>query len=69
MDIRIKFGLRVREMRLQKNVSQEDLAHSAEIDRTYLQSIEKGKRNVSISTIEKISKALNVSMETLIKNF
>ena len=65
----MKFGLRVREMRLQKNVSQEDLAHSAEIDRTYLQSIEKGKRNVSISTIEKISKALNVSMETLIKNF
>lgn len=68
MDIKVKFGLRIKELRIQNNLSQESLAHSADIDRTYIQSIEKGKRNISITTIEKLAGALNISIETLLKN-
>lgn len=68
MDIKVKFGLRVKELRIQKNMSQESFAISAEIDRTYIQSIEKGKRNVSITTIEKIAVAFDISIEALLKN-
>lgn len=49
-------------------MSQESFAILAEIDRTYIQSIEKGKRNVSITTIEKIAVAFNMSIESLLKN-
>ncbi|MDD2306208.1 MAG: helix-turn-helix transcriptional regulator [Prolixibacteraceae bacterium] len=48
MDIIVSFGLRVRELRKAKGISQEGLAFDADIDRTYLNSVENGKRNVSI---------------------
>jgi transcriptional regulator with XRE-family HTH domain len=65
MDIKKRFGNRVKTIRLEKGLSQETLAHQAEIDRTYLPGIEKGERNVSITIIEKIAKALNVKISTL----
>lgn len=68
MSIKEQFGIRIKELRTEKKLSQESLANSAEIDRTYIQSIEKGKRNVSIITVEKLANALNVSIETLFKN-
>ena len=68
MDIRIKFGLRVKELRTKNKLSQESFALSAEIDRTYVQSIEKGRRNVSITTIQKIATAFDISIESLLKN-
>lgn len=68
MDIKEKFGLRVKEIRQQKGISQEGLALIAEIDRTYIQSIESGKRNVSLVTIEKLAKAFDLPMENLLRN-
>ena len=68
MDIKQKFGLRIRDIRQQKGISQEGLAYIAEIDRTYVQSIESGKRNVSIITIEKLAKAFDMSIDNLLKN-
>lgn len=68
MSIKEQFGIRIKELRTQKKLSQESLANSADIDRTYIQSIEKGKRNVSITTVEKLANALNISIETLFKN-
>jgi len=68
MDIKVKFGLRVKELRTRKKMSQESFAILAEIDRTYIQSIEKGVRNVSITTIEKIAIAFDISIESLLKN-
>ena len=62
MNIQEKFGKRVRELRTKKGVSQEALAFKAGIDRTYMTSVENGKRNISIQNIEKIVKALGVSM-------
>lgn len=68
MDIKEKFGLKVRELRQQNGLSLEGLAHKADLDRTYIPSIEKGKRNVSITVIEKLAKALNVEISQLFEN-
>jgi transcriptional regulator with XRE-family HTH domain len=59
MDIRKKFGLKIKELRLAKGWSQEKLAQKADLDRTYITGIETGKRNVSIVVIEKLGIALN----------
>jgi transcriptional regulator with XRE-family HTH domain len=65
MDIREKIGLKIKELRLEKGLSQEKLALIAGLDRTYIPSIEKGERNISIVVAEKIAKALNVSIKDL----
>lgn len=62
MDIKEKIGIRLRELRKLKGFSQERFAFECELDRTYIASIEQGKRNVSIVNIEKIAKALNMSV-------
>lgn len=67
MDIKKKFGDKVKCLRIEKGWSQEKLAHTADLDRTYIPSIEKGLRNVSITVIEKIAKALNVEIFELLK--
>ena len=46
MDIKAKIGLRIKKLRLDAGLSQEDLALKAGIDRTYINSVENGKRNV-----------------------
>ena len=63
MDIKQKFGLRLKDLRKAKGLSQEKLANLAEIDRTYLPTIEKGKRNVSIEIIEKLAIALEINIK------
>lgn len=63
MEIKIKIGLRIKELRKDKGVSQESLALLAELDRTYINSVENGKRNISIVNIEKIANALEISLE------
>ena len=65
MDVKLKFGLKIKELRKLKGISQEKLANSAEIDRTYLPTIEKGERNVSIVVIEKLANALGVKIKDL----
>lgn len=62
MDIRILVGKRVKELRNKLGISQEELAARAELDRTYITSVECGKRNISIVNIERLAKALNVSL-------
>jgi transcriptional regulator with XRE-family HTH domain len=59
--IQKQVGLRLRELRKSIGLSQEKFALEAELDRTYIASIEQGKRNVSIVSLEKIFKALNLS--------
>lgn len=51
MDIKKKFGKNLKRLRLEKGFSQESLAFSADLDRTYITSIEKGERNVSITVV------------------
>jgi transcriptional regulator with XRE-family HTH domain len=65
-DIKIKFGLKVKDLRITKGYSQEKLAELADLDRTYIPGIESGKRNVSIVVVEKISKAFNITISELL---
>jgi transcriptional regulator with XRE-family HTH domain len=68
MDIKIKFGKKVKLLRIEKGWSQDKLALNADLDRTYIPSIEKGERNISITVIEKIADALKVSISDLFKD-
>jgi transcriptional regulator with XRE-family HTH domain len=61
-DIVEKFGRRVRELRMAQGLSQEDLAELCDLDRTYVNGIERGKRNVGLKNIGAIALALKVSL-------
>ena len=63
MNIKQKIGQRIKELREHKKISQKDLAYTSDIDRSYIASVESGKRNISIVNIEKISLALNISLQ------
>lgn len=63
MDIKLLVGKRVRELRNNLGISQEELADLAGLDRTYITSVECGKRNISIVNIEKLANALQVSLK------
>jgi transcriptional regulator with XRE-family HTH domain len=65
MDIRKRFGQNVKRLRTASSLSQEQLSHLAEVDRTYIPSIEKGNRNVSIVVAERIAVALGVTIQDL----
>ena len=58
MDIRKKIGLRIKEYRTNLKLTQQALAFKAEIDNTYINEVENGKRNVSVINLEKIIVAL-----------
>ena len=57
-----KVGNRIKELRYKLGISQEELSFRSGVHRTYIASLEVGKRNVSIVTLEKIVKALEVSL-------
>lgn len=61
MDIKLKIGQRIKELRKELQLSQEALAYKSEVDRTYMTDVENGRRNISVEVLEKIIKALNIS--------
>ena len=65
MNIEKRFGERVRELRKLSNLSIEELAFRSDINKNYLSDVERGKRNLSLKAIEKISKGLNVPLDVL----
>jgi len=67
-DIKIRFWQRVRQLRKQKWISQEKLAQLAGLHRTYIWNIERWEKNVCLENIEKIAKALDVSLKDLFDN-
>ena len=66
MDIQKSFGLRGQQLRKETGLSQEKFALSIDMDRTYLASVEAGKRNISLCNIQKIAKGLNLSISELL---
>lgn len=66
--IKQNVGNRIRELRNEAGLSQEKLALSAELDRTYIASVENGKRNISIVNLEKIIKALDCTFAVFFKD-
>lgn len=67
-DITRRFGLRVRQLRQQAGISQEEFAAKCDLDRTYISGIERGNRNVGIRNIAVIADALNISISELMKD-
>lgn len=65
-DILKKFGERVRELRLQNNWSQEELADQTGFHRTYIGMVERGERNLSLKNIEVFAKAFEMSASQLL---
>jgi transcriptional regulator with XRE-family HTH domain len=59
MDIKTAIGERIKQLRNEKGLSQEEFAHRAEIDRTYVARLESGKRNVTLIALKKVLKALD----------
>jgi transcriptional regulator with XRE-family HTH domain len=68
MDIKLKIGKRIKELRETANMSQKDLSYSADLDRSYIASVENGQRNISIVNIEKIAIALGVTLKEFFKD-
>ena len=64
-----RFGDRVRELRLAKSLSQEELAYKAGIHRNYLGGIERGERNPCLNNILSIADALGISPAELFSDF
>ncbi|KYG92148.1 helix-turn-helix transcriptional regulator [Metasolibacillus sp. FSL H7-0170] len=62
MNIKDKIGLRIKELRKQNEISQEGLAYKTGLDRTYINSVENGRRNVTIETLEKIANGFDMNI-------
>jgi transcriptional regulator with XRE-family HTH domain len=63
MTIQERIGKRITQLRKEKNLSQQKFAYEADIERSYLTHIEKGRKNISIGTLEKVFGALGVSFK------
>lgn len=66
-DIRLRFGKAVRQKRHRLGVSQEAFADLCGLDRTYVGGIERGERNVALVNIERIARALRLSISDLFR--
>lgn len=62
-----RLGHRIREQRKQLGLTQEDLAHKAEIDRSYIGGVERGERNLTFKVLCSICEALDCDVATLTK--
>ncbi len=66
-EVKASFGRRLRELRLARGFSQERLALTCNLDRTYIGGVERGERNISLINIYKIARALNISPKDLLE--
>jgi transcriptional regulator with XRE-family HTH domain len=60
MDLRSRVAKNLRDIRIAKGVSQEDLAHRAKLNRNYIGMLESGKNSPTVKTLEKIAQALEI---------
>ena len=68
MEVKTSIGYRIKELRELKKISQKDLAFISDLDRSYIASVENGQRNISIVNIQKIAKALEISLKDFFDN-
>ena len=65
IDLKTLLGMAIKAQRASLGISQEELAHRAGLDRTYVSDLERGARNPSIESIEKLARALELSVSKL----
>jgi transcriptional regulator with XRE-family HTH domain len=66
-EVLIKFGNKIRELRLSQNISQEALAEKSGLHRNYIGMVERGERNPSLVNIEKLAISLEITLTELFK--
>lgn len=64
---RKQLGARVRKLRKEQKISQEELGYRANVHRTYIGAIERAEQNVSVDTIHKLARALKVPPSKLLE--
>lgn len=69
MNLQKKFGFQVKTIRLAIGFSQETLAERADLHRTYVGSVERGERNISLNNIVKLAQALRCKPSKLLECF
>lgn len=67
MSIEQRFGYRIRELRMAKNISQEELAFRAHLSKNYVSDVERGTRNITLKVIEKFASGLEISLADLFR--
>lgn len=67
LTIEQKFGLKVKELRILEHISQEELAFRCQLSKNYVSDVERGRRNVSLRSIEKFANGLNIEVKELFK--
>lgn len=63
--IEIRFGQRIKEIRLKQNISQEELAFRCSLSKNYISDVERGTRNISLKSIEKIADGFTINIKEL----
>jgi len=66
--IAIRFGRRLRELRVKRGLSQVEMAHQFGIDRGHISEIENGKKNVCLPLLEVLARGFGISLSELVKN-
>ncbi len=64
-ELSLNFGKIIRELRKEKDISQEELGFRSNLHRTYIRMIERGEKNISLENIDKLAKGLDVSMKII----
>lgn len=64
-NINVKFGKRIKELRNDENISQEELAFRCQLSKNYVSDVERGTRNVTLKVIEKFAFGLKVPIQYL----
>jgi len=62
-----KLGQNIKKIRISKGMSQGDICRALDMDRSYMSAIESGKKNITISQLERLAQALGVSVDKLLK--
>ena len=62
-----KLGQNIKKIRTSKGMSQGDICRALDMDRGYMSAIENGKKNITISQLERLAQALGVSVDKLLK--
>ncbi len=63
MDLKEKIGERITELRKAKNLSQQKFAYEADLERSFLSHIEKGRKNISVDTLQRILEGLEITIK------
>lgn len=64
-DINVLFGLKLRQIRINKHMSQEEFAFHVGLHRTYIGQVERAEKNITLKNIGKIAEALNIDLKEL----